>query len=222
MTVFLVPIGRDRFELYSEVGEEPPVPPVPQSGRVRRWMHTAQVQWHQLVEGARMGKPRSRLARWRDVVVCRLAEAIAEQRTLWALRNRSAATLKHPANVTGERARAVLRAALERARQHHVRWFVFDLLLFVGSGVFFFVPGPNIVAYYFTFRFVGHLQSWRGARQGLERMQWMYEPDGELAALETLAAVPKEARAPLVAAIAAKLNLPRLTAFFDRVAAPTA
>jgi K+-H+ exchange-related protein len=221
LTVFLLPIGRSRFELYSEVGEDLPAPPAPQSGRLRRSVHAANVQWHQLVERARRGKPQSTLARWRDTIVCRLAEAIAEQRTLWALRSRTAATLRHPADVAEAAARAVLLSSLGRARVHHLRWFIFDALLFVGSGVFFFIPGPNLVAYYFTFRFVGHLQSWRGARQGLERIEWTFEPDGELAALGSLVDLPREARAPLVAEIAAKLNLPRLSAFFDRVAVPS-
>jgi hypothetical protein len=222
LTVFLVPIGHGRFELYSEVGEEAPSPPAPPSGRLRRWMHTANVQWHHLVEGARRGKPRSALARWRDAIVCRLAEAIAEQRTLWALRSQTAASLKYPVDIPEATARSVLELTLSRARVHHLRWLVIDALLFVASGVFFFIPGPNLVAYYFMFRFVGHLQSWRGARQGLERIQWTYEPDEELAALGSLVDVPREARAPRLAEISAKLNLPRLSAFFDRVAVPAA
>lgn len=222
MTVFLVPIGRDRFELYSEAGDEPPVPPEPHSGRLRRWFHTAHVQWHQLVERARHGKPQSRFARWRDAIVCRLAEAIAEQRTLWALRADTSATLTHPADVTEAHARGVLNASLGRARVHHLRWFVIDVVLFIASGVLFFVPGPNLVAYYFMFRFVGHLQSWRGARQALENIRWTFEPETELAELGSLVDVPRDARAPLVEAIAAKLNLPRLSAFFDRVAVPSA
>jgi hypothetical protein len=87
--------------------------------------------------------------------------------------------------------------------------------------VFFFIPGPNLVAYYFAFRFVGHLQSWRGARQAMEAIAWTLEPDAGLAELAALADMPREARAPRVAAIAAQLNLQRLSAFFDRVAVPS-
>jgi len=89
------------------------------------------------------------------------------------------------------------------------------------SGILFFVPGPNLVAYYIAFRLVGHLQSWRGARQAAERIAWTFEPDPGLAELASLVDVPRETRAPRVAAIAERLNLPRLTAFFDRVAVPS-
>src|SRR5436190_16521523 len=149
MVVFLVPAGRDRFELYSEAGDEPGAPPRQEDGRFRRWAHAANVQWHQLVETARHGRARSRLGRWRDAVVCRLSETIAEQRALWALRSQAAATLRYPATIPVERARAELKRAISHARTHHLRWFILDALLFVASGVFFFIPGPNRVAYYF-------------------------------------------------------------------------
>ena len=90
------------------------------------------------------------------------------------------------------------------------------------SGVFFFIPGPNLVAYYFAFRFIGHLQSWRGARQSLDVISWSYEPDSGLADLAALVDLPRAERAPRVAAIAARLKLQRLSSFFDRVAVPSA
>jgi K+-H+ exchange-related protein len=217
MHVFLVPAGRSRFELYSEAGEELGAPPTREDGRFRRWAHAVNVQWHELVEAARRGRPRGRLARWRDALVCRLAENIAEQRTLWALRARTAATLSYPANVPVERARAELETAMAHARRHHLRWFIIDVVLFVSSVVFFFIPGPNLVAYYFAFRFIGHLQSWRGARQAMDIVQWSFEPDAELAELASLVTVPRAERAAHVAAIAARLNLQRLSSFFDRV-----
>ena len=33
------------------------------------------------------------------------------------------------------------------------------------SGLLFLVPGPNVIAYYFAFRMVGHYFSLRGARK---------------------------------------------------------
>jgi hypothetical protein len=218
MIVFLVPAGGDRFELYSEVGEELGTPPPQEDGRFRRWAHTVNTQWHHLVETARRGRARGRLARWRDAVVCRLAETIAEQRTLWALRTKAAATLQYPATITAERAKAELDRAVAHARGHHQRWFIIDVVLFVSSVVFFFIPGPNLVAYYFAFRFIGHLQSWRGARQAMEVIAWSFEPDAGLGELAALVDLPREERAPRVAAIAARLNLTRLASFFDRVA----
>ena len=218
MVVFLVPAGRDRFELYSEAGDEPTEPPGQDAGRFRRWVHNANVQWRQLVETARRGRARGRFGRWRDALVCRLAENIAEQRTLWGLRAETAAALRYPADVPAARAKSELDRAVAAARIHHLRWLIIDLLLFVSSVVFFFVPGPNIVAYYFLFRLIGHLQSWRGARQAIDVIAWTFEPDAGLAELSALVDVPREERASRVAAIAARLNLPRLSSFFDRVA----
>jgi hypothetical protein len=217
MIVYLVPAGGDRFELYSEAGEEPSPAPAREDGRLRRWAHAASVQWHQIVETARRGRAKGRLARWRDAVVCRLAESIAEQRTLWALRNQIAAVLRFPGNVPEARAKGELERAVAAARRHHFRWLVIDGILFVSSVVFFFVPGPNIVAYYFLFRLIGHLQSWRGARQAMELVAWSLTPDPGLAELASLVDVPRAERRPRVEAIAERLNLQRLASFFDRV-----
>jgi hypothetical protein len=221
MMVFLVPAGRRRYELYSETPDELVAAPDRHDGALRRWSHRAAVEWHRIVEHARRRKGVGRLARWRDAIVCRLAESIAEQRTLWALRTETSAVLRHPSDMDQQVARSILDETLAHARTHHQRWFVVDLLLFVASVVFFFIPGPNLVAYYFAFRFIGHLQSWRGARQAMERTRWAFAPDPGLAELCSLVDWPRDARAPRVAAIAARLNLPRLTAFFDRVAVPS-
>ena len=53
-----------------------------------------------------------------------------------------------------------------------MKWIIIDGLLFAASGVFFFVPGPNLVAYYFGFRLVGHYLSRRGAKHGLTEVRW--------------------------------------------------
>jgi hypothetical protein len=62
------------------------------------------------------------------------------------------------------------------------------------------------------------LQSWRGARQAIERVTWSFEPSPELDELLALVHVPRTARASRVADVARRLNLPRLSAFFERVA----
>jgi K+-H+ exchange-related protein len=221
LTVFLVPAGHDRFELYSEAPDESPTAPAQNDRVFRQWAHRVSVRWHALVEAARHGSPTGRLARWRDRVVSRLAETIAEQRTLWALRDRKSVILRSPSSLETARVRAILDALLAHARSHHLRWLIIDLILFIVSGILFFVPGPNLVAYYIAFRLVGHVQSWRGARQAMEVIAWTLEPDPGLAELASLVDVPRETRAPRVAAIAERLNLPRLTAFFDRVAVPS-
>ena len=46
-------------------------------------------------------------------------------------------------------------------------------MLLVVSGMLALVPGPNVLAYFFAFRVVGHWLSMRGARQGLHRARWV-------------------------------------------------
>jgi hypothetical protein len=223
MFVFLVPVGRNRYELYSEPPADDAAPRLTETdGFLRRWAHRAAVQWHELVARARRGSAGGRFARWRDRLVCRLAETIAEQRTLWALRKSPDVALHFPSTLSESDARERLRGILADARRFHLRWLVVDTILFVGTGVLAVVPGPNLFAYYFLFRVIGHLQSWRGARSGMDQVTWRLQSDDRLAELGTLADLPRDARARRVDAIAASLNLRRLTAFFDRVAVPSA
>jgi hypothetical protein len=219
MTVYLLAIGGGRFELYSEPPEEPGAPPRPSAGRLRLWAHEAYIRWHELVESARRRTSTGQIAKWRDSVVRRLAETIAEQRTLWALAQQTEATLLFPASVGESDARAALDRALARARRHHGWWIVVDAPIFAASGILAPVPGPNVLAYYLGFRLVGHWLSWRGARHAVGDVQWTLEPDGSLAELASLVNMPRAARASQVDAIAARLNLQRLSAFFERVAA---
>jgi hypothetical protein len=223
-TAFLVPVGPDRFELYSEAPDQPPGAPGAgqvDQGVVRRWMRAAQTKWHALVETARRGgRDRGRFARWRDGAVRRLAETIAEQRTLWALRYERAAELRVPSTLDTGQARATLDRILADARRHHLRWLIGDAILCAITGpLFFFVPGPNLIGIYFLFRVIGHLQSWRGARMAMDSVAWTIRSDQRLADLAALLGLPRPERAARVAAIAAELNLPHLAAYFDRVAA---
>lgn len=219
MTVFLVPVGREEYELYSETPVEPDKA-LPRGTLWRRFAWSAGTRWNAVVHAARhgSGQPHGRVARWRDRMVCRVAESLAEQRTLWGLRDGSGATLVFPADLDAAAARATLDRALTRARRHHGRWLVLDTLAFVASGLFMLLPGPNLIAYYFAVRLVGHYLSWRGARQALDRTSWTMQPEAALAELRDLAALPREARTGRVEAIASALHLQRLRAFFDRAA----
>jgi len=221
--VYLVPVGAGRFELYSEAPDEaaPDGEPPPAESFWRRTINKAQVRWHEAVHTARSSDASAGwFARLRDRVVCRAAETVAEQRTLWSLRHFTAATLVHSSDLTGRPAADLRDRLLTAARQQHGKWLVIDTTLLVASGVFMLVPGPNVLAYYFAFRAVGHYLSWRGAQQALERITWDLHAEPALAELGRLAALPREARAPRVEAIARGMNLPHLAAFFDRTAVP--
>lgn len=218
MTVFLVPVGRNRFELYSEAPEEPTTPLENESGRLRRLMHAVSIRWQARVDAARQDAPGGTVARWRDISIRRIAESIAEQRTLWALRHETSATVRFPSTLDLPAARSVLTERFRHAQRHHGRWLVLDAMLLLVSAVFVLVPGPNVLAYYLAFRVFGHLSSWRGARHAGRRIDWALEADDSLAELASLVEMPREARAPRVAAIARRLNLARLSTFFERMA----
>jgi Mitochondrial K+-H+ exchange-related len=220
LSIYLVPVGSHRFELYAEPPDDGS-PPGPRDGFFRRHFHRLTEHWRDAVHAARGRDPAAgRLARWRDWSVRRVAEMIAEQRTLWSLRLEDSAELVYPSDVPEETAVAQRDRMLADARRHHGRWTILDGILFLGSGLFFFIPGPNALAYYFGVRLLGHYLSWRGARQALDRVRWQTRAEPALAELGGLTDVPREARAPRVAAIAEALHLPRLAAFFDRTAVP--
>jgi hypothetical protein len=80
------------------------------------------------------------------------------------------------------------------------------------------VPGPNVVAYYFAFRVVGHWLSMRGATQGLHCVQWTGRPCPPLTELRDVALLEAHARDERVHDVARRLRLPHLSAFFERVA----
>jgi hypothetical protein len=219
--VYLIPVGRERFELYSEAPDDsvPDHAPPPTDPVWRRTLHRLQERWRELVHAARGTHPSAGwFARARDRAVCRAAESIAEQRTLWSLRHFTAATIVHSTDLSDAGAIAARDQILAHARRHHGRWLAIDGVLLIASGILMLVPGPNVLAYYFAFRAVGHYLSWRGARQALDCTRWQQRPEPALAELGRLASVPRDARAARVHAIAASLNLPRLAAFFDRTA----
>ena len=219
--VYLIPVGRERFELYSEAVDEPEPggAPAPTDSAWRRTLHRLQERWRETVHAAQRADPSAGwFARLRDRTVCRAAETIAEQRTLWSLRHHAAATIVYPADISDASAAAARGRILARARTHHGRWLAIDGALLVVSGIFMLIPGPNVLAYYFAFRVVSHYLSWRGARQAIDTITWQQRPEPALGELGRLASEPRAARAARVQAIAARLNLPRLAAFFDRTA----
>jgi hypothetical protein len=220
MVVFLVPAGLERFEIYSETSDDTHTEAADGDGWLKRLLHRTSVQWQRIVDAARRGSS-GRIARWRDRLVCNLAETIAEQRTLWNLRHYPAAVVRYPASLQAPRAPVILAANLAAAQRHHLIWFLVDLVLLIVSGAIAIIPGPNVLAYYLLFRVIGHILSWQGARRAATHVSWTYEPDENLRELAQLVNMPRDKRAPRVREIAERLKLARLAAFFDRVAVPS-
>jgi hypothetical protein len=219
--IYLVPLGAGRFELYSEPPDDEPPSGARPEGFFRSRIHRLQDLWREAVHTSRQrDRSGGRFARARDWAVSSIVEMVAEQRTLWSLRDAASATLVYPSDFAARQELAERDRILVHARRHHGMWLLLDGALFAGSGVFVLVPGPNVLAYYFAVRVVGHYLCWRGAGQALTRTRWETRPEPALAELGSLVNIPRDARAPRVAEIAIDLKLPRLAAFFDRAAVP--
>jgi hypothetical protein len=240
MDVFLVPLGRDRHELYCEVADAPDVSDVAGPGeapgvstfmgrmqaryvtplvrKAHAAMADAELEWRERQAG-RFEEPTGRWGRAKAKMRAWVAEKVAEQRLLWHLRRQDACRLVHAADTPPEAALALMREGLQRDYERHRRWFALHSLFFILSGLAFFVPGPNLLAYYFLFRLAGHYLSMKGARQGLDGVDWTPRASTELAELRAAAAMPAPERAERVRVIAAALGLEHLATFFNRLAA---
>ncbi|MEQ1572997.1 MAG: hypothetical protein ABL993_01995 [Vicinamibacterales bacterium] len=222
MEVFVIPIGRDRYELYCEVSPEPPDEPLPTSGILSRLRHRFNAMLHAADERERAGSVHEPAATWvgrvQERIMAWVAERIAEQRLLWNLRRATASVVVHPHDMTFDQVQTLVRRTLKRDHDRHRLWLVVHSLLLVVSGLLALVPGPNLVAYYFAFRVVGHWFSMRGAAQGLHRITWSGQPSEPLTELRALSALDPGARQARLRDITGRLGLQRLDTYFERVA----
>ena len=224
MRVFLIPVSSDRYELYCEVPEDDLLPDaVEQAGFLKRTF----LKIRKGLEPFEHASPREGQAAPRGFAGRifarfgrRLAETIAEQRLLWHLRKRTTATAVHPDDLDGSSVIPIVRRRVQKDFEKHRFWLVIDTLLLVASALLALVPGPNLVAYYFAFRVVGHFLSIRGARQALAHVVWSVEPSAPLAELRRLLPQDPAVRRPRLEAVASALGLEHLPRFFDRVSAP--
>ena len=232
MQVYLVPVGVEQYELYCDVAPDAPVPHddaprgvwqrvVERFRAVLTAVEREEQRRHQappadageaLGVGARLKR---RLLRW-------MAERIAGQRLLWHLRHVARATAAYPDDLAAADARSRLVRMLGRDRDRHRLWLVVNAAAFVASGLLMPIPGPNLVAYYFAFRLVGHFLSLRGAQNGLSGVEWTFEPNDLLASLRRAATLEPAARDRHVQEIAARLGLHGLPRFYLRTAVPGA
>jgi hypothetical protein len=222
MTVFLVPVGERDYRLYVEVTDAPE--DIGSVETERGWIGRRMFRFRQALaeaEEARArrerGEPDTGSGLWRTVMR-KIAEAVAEQRLLWHLRKQPAAELRHPSDLTGTAAIKELRAELGRDAKKHLRWTIIDGLFVAVTGpLFFFVPGPNVISWYFTFRAIGHVLSWRGARRGLAGVEWTPRPSAPLADVREALRLPPGTRRDRLNGVAAALDLRSFAAFVERV-----
>lgn len=228
MNVFLIPIGTSEYELYYEAPEEPVAAKaeVGESvGVFARWrqrfndmLREAEEQRHQDATD----DPPGLLQRARRRMMRYVVERIAEQRLLWHLRNVEAATVHVPSDISEDEALKVIKTKFKSDADRHLRWMVVDLVLLGASAPLMFVPGPNIVAYYFTFNVVGHFLAMRGARRGLNGVTWTMRPSTPLTELRAALSLQEPHRYRRVSDVASRLHLQHLARFFDRIAVPSA
>jgi len=220
MDVYVIPVGVDRYELYCEpsVDPESEVEGEPTGGlfgrlrgRFREMVRAAEDQGEALPESRSwLGRLQDRSLRW-------VAQRIAEQRLLWNLRRQTSARAAHPEDMPFDQVLALIHRTLQRDYERHRLWLVIDTVGLVVSAPIALVPGPNVLAYFFTFRVFGHWLSMRGASQGLHRVTWSGRPCPPLTELRDLASLEPSAREARIQDIANRLRLQHLTNFFARV-----
>ena len=232
MDVFVIPIGREKYELYSEQPAEASVRPdaVPE-GFVAKLRHKFAVLLHDADERRRRGpdadsedEPKGWMGRLQDRTMAWVAERVEEQRLLWNLRGETVAVAAHPQDMTFEQVMLLIRGTLKQDYDRHRRWMIIDGILFVLTFVllgplFLLIPGvANLPAAYFAFRTVGHFLSMRGAAQGLHRVEWTSRPCPPLTELRELGVLEPEDRYERLHDISSRLRLQHLSSFFERVA----
>ncbi len=233
MDVFVIPTGRDRYELYSEVSSDAEIADVVSApgvlGRIRQYF----VATLRKVEDRQHGRGGTRAEAEGGGVEPRVGffgslqrrilgwagRRLAEERLLWSLRRQTSLVAVHPRDMTFEEVLPQIHRALRRDGDRHRTWFVVHFLGFVASGPLAFVPGPNLVAYFFAFRMVGHWLSMRGVTQGLRRISWTGRPSTALTDLRDLPTLASPARDARISDVAARLRLSHLTRLFRHAAA---
>lgn len=227
MDVFLLPIGPDKYELYYEPPDDDPaiVDEPKAEGFFRKWMHRFREMLRE-AEQARLAaapaEPAGALARGRRRMMRFVAERIAEWRLLWHLRSADAVVVHVPTDMTEEEAMRRIRAMLKADADRHLRSLIINLLLLAASIPLMVVPGPNVLAYYFSFHVVGHFLARQGARRGLNVLSWRIVPTPALCELRKALALKEPHRAQTVHHVASELRLQHLVGFFQRIALPTA
>lgn len=221
MNVYVIPIGRDRYELYCEPSAtESEIEGQATTGFFGRLRRRFSEMVRAAEERQREAAPPQAawLSRLQDRLLGWVALRISEQRLLWNLRRHTFAEACHPQDMTFDQVMSLITSMLKADYKRHRQWLVIDAIGFAASGLVFLVPGPNVIAYFFAFRLVGHWLSMRGADQGLRRVTWSGRPCPPLTELRDLAQLDPTAREQRIQHIAERLQLQHLAAFFARVA----
>ena len=223
MDVYVIPVGRDRYELYCEpsADTESATDTAVESGMFGRLWKSFSMMLRAAEDRQRRPRgaheSRTWMGRLQDHAFGWVAQRIAEQRLLWNLRGQTSGVAAHPQDLTFDQVLTLIRRTLRRDYERHRLWLVIDTLGLIVSVPVTVIPGPNVLGLYFAFRVVGHWLSMRGAAQGLHRVSWSGRPCPPLAELRDVFTLESRARDARVHDIASRLHLQHLTTFFERV-----
>ena len=233
MDVYLIPTSTsERYELYYEAPDEPPVDDSDGSSLLNRLtfglsdrlkrrfddMLLEAEEWrHRRHEAA--PEPSGMVARVRRKVMSFVVERIAEQRLLWQLRKAHKVCARIPTDMTEGQADEIIRAMLKKDLDHHFKWLWIDFLLLALSAPLMVIPGPNVPGFYFTFQVVSHLFSWRGAKCGLALSPWIFQRCDELSEIRAAMTLTPSQRQRRFHDVAQRLRLEHLPTFLEDVAA---
>ena len=221
MNVFLVPVARTRYELYCEPNDADH-PPGAVTGRLLRRAREVlaaeqEARRDRRTTQAADGNEAGWSARLRAALTRGLAVWISQHRLLWHMRHVREGVLVHSADLEAEQALSIARGRLQRQSDHHRFWMVIDAIATAIFGpLFFFVPGPNLISWYFAAKMAGHWLSFRGARRGVSGVDWSAQVSSTLDEVREALALPAGQRRPRLRELSRELHLDHLATFIER------
>ena len=221
MNIFLVPVDRSRYELYCEPNDADQ-PSGSVSAKVLRHAREVLAAEQEARRDRRTAPPADTdkigwTARLRSELTRGLATWIAQHRLLWHMRHVREGVLIHSEDLDAAQALSIARGRLQRQSDHHRFWMVIDgLATAVFGPLFFFVPGPNLISWYFAAKTAGHWLSFRGARLGVSRVEWSARVSPVLDEVRQALDLPADRRRPRLRALSRELHLDHLATFVER------
>lgn len=221
MNIFLVPVDRTRHELYCEPNDADH-PPGAVTGKLLRRAREVLAEEQEARRDRRTARAAGAEeagwgARLRTALTRGLAAWISQHRLLWHMRHVREGVLVHAADLDAEQALAIARGRLQRQSDHHRFWMVIDAIATAIFGpLFFFVPGPNLISWYFAAKMAGHWLAFRGARRGVSGVEWSARVSPALDEVREALALPAGQRRPRLRELSRELHLEHLATFVER------
>lgn len=159
MRIFLLRPDLDRVLFYSE--DEEPITSTPRGGRVARLferLRRVMVDYE-----SKLGPRMLRFWEWLQ------NRAFPDEALLRRLRTAPFLEIHHSTGLSGEQASEYWSSYLQSRRRRHLLWMALDFVLGIVTIVLAPLPGPNVVQYWFLYRFACHLHAVRGLRRAIAK-----------------------------------------------------